>query len=351
MKIIFLLLITNVVMAQKSYVAYWSTKYPRNTEADIDIRSNGDIVCYYDRFYGGATDQSGSEVYSRISYDGGRSWYDNQLTQPNIGTQNTNSVSTLRVGDSLLIFFCVKNSNTDLHVYYKKSGNEGVTWTAPRKITPGSGNGSGYWILANNRAMLLASGRIMLPICWVSDAGILGISEGYKCRSIYSDDGGQTWTSSPDVALLSMSLGWAEPAIVEISPGVLHMYARVQSGGRQYRSISTDNGQTWSAATQSTLVSPEAPVKIIKLSDGRLLAAHINNSVNQIRRPLVLSVSLDNGITWTVKQTIGNNNISWFVYPSLTERAGFIYVTYWEQITAKTVFSMVFEKISLTNLN
>lgn len=349
--LLFLLLLPMVVYSQRSYVQYWSTKYTRNTEGDIHIQPNGNIISIFTRFYGGATDISGSELFMNISIDGGKYWKPYNLAQSNIGKQNTMSVSTLFYQDSLLLFFDVKNSNSDLHIWYKKSGDNGQTWTSPRKVTPGSGNGSGYWILANNRAVKLSNGRICLPTSWANDVGNVGTSEGLRCRTIYSDDGGITWSSSNDVQLITMSRGWAEPVVVEIGAGVLHMYGRVQSGGRQYRSISTDNGQTWGPATQSTLISPEAPVNIIKMSDGRLLAAHCNNQVNQIRRPLVLSTSVDNGATWVQSRVLGNNSISWFTYPSLLEKDGFIYTTYWEQITSKNVFSLVFHKVPLSDLN
>lgn len=344
--LIILLLLPILASAQRSYVTYWSTKYLRNTEGDIVITSSGDIISYFTRFYGGASDFSGSEIYSKVSHDGGKTWYNNGISQANL-SQNTMSVSTLYEGDSITLFFLVRNSPTDIRPYRKVSHDNGVTWSDPAPIF----GAAGYWVMNNNRVIRTLAGRLIAPVARVSNINnFIAGTEAFTSSVWYSDDNGATWTESNRITVPTAG-GAMEPGVVEISAGNILMYIRVRTGGRQYFSTSSNNGETWSSSYQSTLASPEAPAKIIKLADGRLLAAHINNTVNQTRRPLVLSVSSDGGTTWTVKYTLGDNNISWFVYPSVMEKDGYIYITYWEQITAKTVFSLAFEKIELSKIN
>lgn len=348
MKQIFIILIFLPIFAsgQRSYIQYWSTKYTRNTEGDIVILPDGKILSYFTRFYGGSADNSGSEVYCKISLNGGLMWYNYNLAQANMGTQNTMSVSTMYESGTIWLFFCVKNSNTDLRVFYKKSTDQGITWTAPQQIT----TGGGYQFIANNRVQRLASGRLVVPVTYCMNVGNVGTSERLRARLYYSDDNGANWSFTPDIDVPAFSRGWAEHGIVELSAGNLLMYGRVQTGFRQYFAVSTNNGTTWGTPYQSTLISPEAPAKIIKLSDGRLLAAHCNNAVNQTRRPLVLSASSDNGATWTQKYVLANNTVSWFTYPSVLEVEGTVYVSYWEQIMPKNVFSLAFQKIPISEL-
>jgi sialidase-1 len=139
---------------------------------------------------------------------------------------------------------------------------------------------------------------------------------------------------------------------VELSAGNLLMYSRVQQGvtgsGVQWFSNSTDNGETWGTPYASTMISPMAPAKVIKLQDGRLLAAHCYSTT--VRAPLVLSTSNDNGATWSKVFTISDFPDRDITYPSILERDGYLYITHWEQLRVKPVYSLVFTKIALADL-
>jgi sialidase-1 len=344
-----LLLSTFQVCGQRSYIEYWTTKYTRNTEGDLIINPNGDIIAYYTRFYGGSSDDAGSEIYSKISVDSGHNWKPYQLTQANIGILNTMSVSAMHEGDTVRLFFLVRNSLSDLRPYMKVSNDNGATWGSPVALFAEAG----YWVMNNNRVIRTSSGRLIAPVARVSDvnnwnAGI----EAFTSSTWYSDNDGSTWSESNRLSVAGMSKGAMEPGVVELSPSNLLMYIRVQSGGKQYFSISNDNGATWGTPYQSNLSSPEVPAKIIKLSDGRLLAAHCNNSANQHRRPMTLSISNDGGITWIVKKVLTYDNTRYYAYPSLMEKEGYVYISYWEQfLTPKIVFSQRFERIDISDLN
>ena len=347
--ILFFLLFSNIATAQiRSYVIHYTTRYPRASEADISALDNGDIIVYYSRFYGGYHDDVGSDIYSVISHDGGKNWVNNAWTQPNIAKVNTMSVSTLNESGTTWLFFLVRNSSTDLRPWLKKTTNNGSTWTTPAPLFPDQA----YWTVNNNRIIRTSSGRLICPAARVANGDSLGVTQKLTSSVWYSDNNGSSWTESNRLSLPQYSLGMQEPGVVELSAGNLLMYARVQAGGRQWFANSTDNGTTWGAPYQSTLVSPMAPAKLIKLSDGRLLAAHCNNgNSNNHRRPMTLSVSADNGATWTVKYNLTSDPIRSYAYPSLLEKNGEIYMTYWEQQSALPVFSLVFARIPLTFLN
>ena len=73
--------------------------------------------------------RASSEIWARISRDGGYTWDPPYVLQENIGICNVMSVSFLRLlaGD-LLIGFLVKNHRSaDCRVYVRRSADDGAT--------------------------------------------------------------------------------------------------------------------------------------------------------------------------------------------------------------------------------
>lgn len=348
--LITLLLLSSSVSAQfKSFVTYYSAKFPRNSESDLVFLPSGSIICFYTRFYFGYLDNNNADIVMKISRDGGKNWSDYGVAMPNIGQQGTMVASCLYENDTIKLFFAIKNSNTDCKPYRTYSADSGRTWTAPVALTATPG----YFTLNNDRVTRLSNGRLVAPVAFITDIGNYG-SVQLKSSVLYSDDNANSWAQSNQVTVIpQLTAGMQEPGVVELSPGNLLMYARVQQGtagsGYQWLSMSTNNGTTWGTPYQSALISPLAPAKIIKLSDGRLLAAHCM-SFNG-RAPLVLSISSNNGSTWTKVYDVATSPGRDFTYPSMVERSGYIYITHYEQLRAKPLYSIVFHKIPISELN
>lgn len=346
--LVILLFISSSVCAQfRSFVAYYSAKFPRNSEADLVFLPSGSIICFYTRFYFGYLDNTNSDIVMKISRDGGKNWSDYGVAMPNIGQQGTMVASCLYENDSIKLFFLVKNSDTDCKPYRVYSADSGRTWTTPVALT----NASGYFTLNNDRVIRVAPGRLIAPVAHISNIALYG-TEQLTSSVLYSDDNGNTWAESNRVTVIpALTAGMQEPGVLESTPGNILMYSRVQQGtagsGYQWFSNSTNNGATWGTPYQSALISPLAPAKIIKLSDGRLLAAHIM-SFNS-RAPLVLSIST-NSTTWTKVYDVATAPGRDFTYPSMVERDGYIYITHYEQLRARPLYSVVFYKIPISSL-
>jgi hypothetical protein len=135
-----------------------------------------------------------------------------------------------------------------------------------------------------------------------------------------SDDAGATWRESRTLlaAPAVLSLGGAhvegleEPGVVGLADGRLFAWART-SLGRQFGTHSADGGETWSAATPTALVSPNAPLSMKRAPapdgrgpllavwtdhSGRLRPVPISKGHCTNRWPLVSAVSRDEGRTW-----------------------------------------------------
>jgi predicted neuraminidase len=72
------------------------------------------------------------------------------------------------------------------------------------------------------------------------------------------------------------------------------------SAGVICRSDSRDYGKTWSVVYKTTLPNPNSGIDLTKLGDGTLVLVYNRDGKNWgARRPLSVSVSKDNGKTWT----------------------------------------------------
>jgi predicted neuraminidase len=116
-----------------------------------------------------------------------------------------------------------------------------------------------------------------------------------------SEDGGRTWTAIPIFleAGAPAGKGGIQPALWESEPGHIHLLLRTGLGAI-YRSDSNDGGRAWSPAYRTALPNNNSGIAVARLGDGRLALAW--NPVGTdwgARTPLRLSLSSDNGLTWS----------------------------------------------------
>ncbi len=200
----------------ETILALASAAHPRQTEGDIVVLKGGTLLAGWSDFSGSGADHSTAEISAAISRDGGRSWSQPYTLQPNIGKQNVMSASFLRsrTSQEVLFFFLVKNSDSDLKVYVRRSSDEAQSWGAPVVVTPGPG----YHIMNNARVVQLRSGRIICPVCWSEDVSRRGIP--LRNLMFFSDDDGRTWTRGKGMVDCPKR-GAMEPGVVELKDGRL----------------------------------------------------------------------------------------------------------------------------------
>lgn len=123
---------------------------------------------------------------------------------------------------------------------------------------------------AMNNFIQISSGRLVAPFS--TAVAIEGCPFVSSC--IYSDDGGDTWQVSNDVAITSdeshIESGAVEPVVLEVQPGVLLMLIRTVLNYIWY-SVSYDGGATWGKPQASKIPSSNAPSVPLVLKDGRIL--------------------------------------------------------------------------------
>ncbi len=137
---------------------------PRDSEGDFITLADGRVMFVYTRFTGRGGDQDQADLAARFSSDQGRSWTeDDVMVVANEGDQNVMSASLLRLaGGEIALFYLVKNSLEDTRPVMRLSTDEGGTWGGPAEIIPD--DDIGYYVLNNDRVVLLESGRLIAPV-------------------------------------------------------------------------------------------------------------------------------------------------------------------------------------------
>jgi BNR/Asp-box repeat. len=145
----------------------------------------------------------------------------------------------------------------------------------------------------------------------------------------YTDDGGATWRCSEPI----VGPGNIQPSLARRRDGTLVAYFR--DGGPPPRRVmvseSTDRGHTWSRVRDTDLPDPGAGLEVLVLASGRWLL--VNNDTESGRHSLAVTVSEDEGRTWTRKRHLEHDapgpRAGWYCYPSVLQaRDGTIHVSY-----------------------
>ena len=241
---------------------------------------------------------------------------------PNDGKMNVMSVSLLRMADGrIAMFYLRKDSTRDCRPVVRFSSDEAQTWTEPRDCITDE---PGYYVMNNDRAVQLRSGRLVLPVAL--HKGPDGNFRGRGRAMCYlSDDGGATFRRSRTVLEMTdapdNATGLQEPGVIELRDGRLMMFSRTDRSS-QYISYSADGGDTWSEAEPSSLRSPRSPASIERIpATGELIAVwndHRDPRISHNKRtPLSIAISRDDGQTWSASRTIEGDEQGWYCYTAI----------------------------------
>jgi len=128
-----------------------------------------------------------------------------------------------------------------------------------------------------------------------------------------------------------VGFGNVQPGFVRKKDGTLVAYMRDNglAPKRIPRAESRDDGETWSAVVDTPLPNPGASVEPITLANGDWLLVY--NDLEEGRHSLAVSISTDEGATWTKPRYLDRSKpgTGSYHYPSVIQaRDGSIHVTY-----------------------
>ncbi len=162
---------------------------------------------------------------------------------------------------------------------------------------------------------VLPSGRILLPL--YTDTFSISIMA-------ISDDGGSTWSASKPL----LGFGAIQPAVLRRDNGTLVAYMR-ENGytGRIRVAESSDDGMSWGVVGVSELINPGSGLDGVRLRNGHWILVH--NDTQTGRNKLAVSLSLDEGATWTHSRHLEDQPQLSFHYPCIIQTSdGMIHCVY-----------------------
>lgn len=204
------------------------------------------------------------------------------------------------------------------------SEDNGKTWGEARRLPDG--------ILGpiKNKPVQLKDGTILSG----SSAEGLKVGPSWQIHFERSRDNGATWEK------IAVEQGQGAPASIQpsilfLKDGSLLSLGRTR-GGKVFRTVSNDQGSTWSKVELTDLPNPNSGTDAVTLKNGRHLL--IYNHTVKGRSPLNLAISKD-GITWEAAMVLEDEPKAEFSYPAIIQTSdGLVHMTYtWKRKLAKHV--------------
>jgi len=199
----------------------------------------------------------------------------------------------------------------------RRSSDGGHTWGGERILSSELG-----W-MTRSRPLVLPSGEWLLPVYDERD---------WTSFVLISDNAGETWRPGDRV---TAPAGVIQPAVAPLADGCLLMLLRTGGpGGRVWRATSADCGRSWSQAAPTVVPNNNSGLDLVRLDDGRLLLACNPVTDPNLRTPLSLLLSDDEGRTWHRWLDI-ETEPGEFSYPTLLQADdGIVHMAYTHQRTA-----------------
>jgi len=248
-------------------------------EPAIAIDSNNNLhVVWHDLTPGNR------EIYYKRSIDGGSTWSTKRLTW-NSGNSYCPAIAIDSNNNLHVVWHDLTPGNRE--IYYKRSIDEGSTWSAKR-LTWNSGESycPAIAIDSNNN----------LHVVWEDSTP--GNSEIYYKRSM---DGGSTWSATKRLTWNSGLSYW--PAIAIDSNNNLHVVWSDSTPGNSeiYYKRSMDGGSTWSATKRLTWNSGNSYYPAIAIdSNTNLHVVWYDHTPGNWE--IYYKRSIDGGSTWSTKR-------------------------------------------------
>jgi hypothetical protein len=260
----------------------WTSGYSGGQAIAIDSNDHVHIV-WLDETPGNA------EVYYKRSTDEGTTWSTakrltwtlNHSSDPRIAVDSSDAIH--------VVWQEQDDSGQGAEVYYKKSTDGGTTWSVAQRLT---------WTSGTSYGPSVAAVSALPSVIW--ERYVAGNAELYHKRST---DGGTTWSA---VQRLTWTSGLSTDPVIAADPGNdIHIawYDDTSGGSEIYHKKSTDGGATWSAAKRLTW-SPDSP-------DFPAIAADSSNSVHVVWRgntpanyEILYKRSPDAGTTWSAAERL-----------------------------------------------
>lgn len=267
---------------------------------------NGNLLAAWERFYFAPNTNDG-DIKASISTDRGATWGALYSIQDTAGLRDIDP-QFLSLAGTIYMFYTVADWDDPAFpggIYYRTSVDNAATWSVATEVVTFL-----TYVRLDSDPIILASGRIVFTATYLKGDG------DYGSTCYYSDDNCATWTRGADIELVGDDLGGS--TVVQLSNGDLYKLMRPSNTGEpyQYEATSTNEGATWTAATLSSVQTPDAIACMLKVANGNieLLWNNVSSAGSYPRSPLTIANSLDDCASWRVKFNLAVDPLNNFGY-------------------------------------
>jgi hypothetical protein len=293
-------------------ITWTANKRLTNNAADsmgpaITVDGSNIYVVWYDYL------PENSEIYFKRSVDGGVTWTANKQLTNNAGDSFCPAIAV--DGSKIYAFWHNFAQDADnAEIYFKRSVNGGLSWAAEKRITNNAGN---------SIFPAIAVDGSKIYVVWEDNTP--GNDEIYFKRSV---DGGITWTANKRLTTFA---GYSvSPAIAVNGSNIYVVWCDSKTGSYEiYFKRSVNGGVTWTAEKNLSNNSGYSWYPAIAVNGLNICVVWYDYTPGNAE--IYYKRSDDGGVTWTANKQLTNNAGS-SVNPAIAVHGSNIYVV-WQDNT------------------
>jgi len=237
------------------------------------------------------------DIVFRRSEDGGASWSENLILARGVPDGVTiNNPVLIPDGGFVHLLYCENYAR----VFYRRSTDDGRTWSEPREITADTrpahyarnliATGPGHGLAHSN-------GTLICPVWMTTGEPGCKLHRPSDIAALYSKDRGETWQIGEALYSTADLPDMSEASAAELSDGRVMLNIRSESAKRRRAvAVSPDGHSNWSSpALDEALPDPVCCGSLLGCGDALLFC----NAASELSREnLTLRRSYDDGQTW-----------------------------------------------------
>jgi len=318
---------------ESQFILHPTERFPTCHAANLALLSDGQLLVVY---FSGAREGSADSAILLQRYQKDGSWSKPEIIQYEPGRSAGNAVLMPLHDGKMALFYTLSYSHrqvswADALIHYRFSRDQGVTWGEQHTLTEEFG------FICRQPGTVLANGEWLLPVYDNRGGGKpaypgMGGNEG---SVMVTADQGLHWSR---YGRMVADAGLAQPCVVELEPGHLRAWLRTRNYWNGYhadwaclyRCDSHDNGRNWEQPARTGIPNNNSSFQVRRLAGQQLVMVY-NHQPGNLRSPLNIAVSYDDGETWPVQRELEpfDSSGNEFSYPAVAQAAdGKIHIAY-----------------------
>ncbi|GHH10016.1 sialidase family protein [Streptomyces lanatus] len=241
--------------------------------ANLTVLPGGDVGCVW---FGG-TQEGMADIsvwFSRLA-PGGMVWTDPvRLSEDPTRSEQNPLLFPTPSGALWLLHTAQRGGDQDTAEVRLRVSHDGAgSWDATRTLFPATPGDGGVFV--RQPPVVLPTGRLLLPVfrCVVTP-GVKWSGDLDTSAVMISDDEGGTWREEP----VPGSTGLVHMNVHRLPDGSLVALFRSRRADHVHRSVSLDDGDTWSDPEPLALPNNNSSIQYVPLADGRLALVYNHSS-------------------------------------------------------------------------